>query len=318
MNLPEVKINDLLESGVHFGHNVRRWNPKMNEYIFGVRNNIHIFDLRITLESLNIALAKLYEVTKKSGKILFVGTKKQCSETVKDLALINENYYVNKRWLGGTLTNWKTISNSINRLENLENYLNDPKYTNSISKKELLEISREKEKLELNIGGIKKLNGKPDLIVIFDVIKDKLAVLEAKKLNIPIIAIADSNADPDMIDYIIPGNDDAIRSIGLYKKYFQETIEEAALNITENNEKIEENSLDKKDKTNLKKENFSTKKNKKEPKKESSVAKKNKTEPKKESSVAKKNKTESKKESSVAKKNKTDPKKEKTGVKKND
>jgi len=219
MNLPEVKIEDLLEAGVHFGHNVRRWNPKMDDYIFGVRNNIHIFDLRITLEALNSSLVKIHETVSKSGKILFVGTKKQCAESVKELAESSNNFFVNKRWLGGTLTNWKTISNSINRLNELENTINDPAFTNSVSKKELLERSREKDKLHLNLGGIKDLNGKPDLIVIMDVIKDKLAVLEAKKLNIPIVGIVDTNADPEMIDYVIPGNDDAIRSINLYKKY---------------------------------------------------------------------------------------------------
>ena len=227
MNLPEVKIEDLLEAGVHFGHNVRRWNPKMEDYIFGVRNNIHIFDLRITLEALNNSLAKIHETISKSGKILFVGTKKQCAESVKELAESSNNFFVNKRWLGGTLTNWKTISNSINRLNELENTINDPAFINSVSKKELLERSREKDKLHLNLGGIKDLNGKPDLIVIMDVIKDKLAVLEAKKLNIPIVGIVDTNADPELIDYIIPGNDDAIRSINLYKKYFLETINDA-------------------------------------------------------------------------------------------
>ena len=227
MNLPNIKIEELLEAGVHFGHNVRRWNPKMEEYIFGVRNNIHIFDLRITAEAISNALLKLHETVSKSGKILFVGTKKQCAEIVKELASLNNNFYVNKRWLGGTLTNWKTISNSIDRLNTLESNLNDPAFSNSISKKELLQLTREKEKLHLNLGGIKDLNGKPDLIVIFDVIKDKLAVLEAKKLNIPIIGIVDTNADPELIDYIIPGNDDAIRSINIYKSYFQQTIEDA-------------------------------------------------------------------------------------------
>ena len=227
MNLPEVKIEDLLESGVHFGHNVRRWNPKMKEYIYGVRNNIHIFDLRVTLELLNIALTKIHETVSKSGKILFVGTKKQCSDIVKELAMLNNNYYVNKRWLGGTLTNWKTISNSIKRLEEIEVFLKDNELSKNLSKKELLDISREKQKLDLNIGGIRTLNGKPDLIVVFDVIKDKIAVREAKKLNIPVVAIVDSNADPENIDYIIPGNDDALRSINLYKKYLSETIQDA-------------------------------------------------------------------------------------------
>ena len=227
MNLPEVKIEDLLESGVHFGHNVRRWNPKMKEYIYGVRNNIHIFDLRITLELLNAALTKIHETVSKSGKILFVGTKKQCNDVVKELAILNNNFYVNKRWLGGTLTNWKTISNSINRLEEIELFLKDNDQSKNLSKKELLEISREKQKLELNIGGIRTLNGKPDLLVVFDVIKDKIAVKEATKLNIPVVAIVDTNADPENIDYIIPGNDDALRSINLYKNYFFATIQDA-------------------------------------------------------------------------------------------
>ncbi len=227
MNLPEVKIEDLLESGVHFGHNVRRWNPKMKEYIYGVRNNIHIFDLRITLELLNTALTKIHETISKSGKILFVGTKKQCSDVVKELAMLNNNFYVNKRWLGGTLTNWNTISNSIKRLEEIELFLKDNDLSKNLSKKELLDISREKQKLELNIGGIRNLNGKPDLLVVFDVIKDKIAVSEATKLNIPVVAIVDTNADPENIDYIIPGNDDALRSINLYKNYFLETIQDA-------------------------------------------------------------------------------------------
>jgi len=227
MNLPEVKIEDLLEAGVHFGHNVRRWNPKMENYIFGVRNNIHIFDLRITFEALNNSLVKIHETVAKSGKILFVGTKKQCSESVKELAETTNNFFVNKRWLGGTLTNWKTISNSINRLNELEDTISDPAFINSVSKKELLERSREKDKLHLNLGGIKDLNGKPDLIVIMDVVKDKLAVLEARKLNIPIVGIVDTNANPELIDYVIPGNDDAIRSINLYKKYFLETMNDA-------------------------------------------------------------------------------------------
>ena len=242
MNLPEVKIEDLLESGVHFGHNVRRWNPKMKEYIYGVRNNIHIFDLRITLNLLNAALTKIHETVSKSGKILFVGTKKQCSDVVKELAMLNNNFYVNKRWLGGTLTNWKTISNSIKRLDEIELFLKDNELSKNLSKKELLDISREKQKLELNIGGIRTLNGKPDLIIVFDVIKDKIAVREATKLGIPVVAIVDSNADPENIDYIIPGNDDALRSINLYKNYFFETIQDA-INFQKNSNDKEETNI---------------------------------------------------------------------------
>ena len=243
MNLPEVKLEDLLESGVHFGHNVRRWNPKMKEYIYGVRNNIHIFDLRITLELINVALTKIHETVSKSGKILFVGTKKQCSDVVKELAEINNNYYVNKRWLGGTLTNWKTISNSIKRLEEIELFLKDNELSKNLSKKELLDISREKQKLDLNIGGIRTMNGKPDLLIVFDVIKDKIAVREANKLNIPVVAIVDTNADPDKINYVIPGNDDALRSINLYKNYFLETVKDATTFQDQSEEK--EDNLDK-------------------------------------------------------------------------
>ena len=227
MSITEVTIEELLEAGVHFGHNVKRWNPKMEQYIFGVRNNIHIFDLRTTLPLINSALLKLHEVLSKSGKVLFVGTKKQCSSIVKEIALEGRQYFVNKRWLGGTLTNWKTISNSINRLDDLESILDNESSLQNLSKKELLDLSRERDKLLSNIGGIRNLGGKPDLLVIFDIVKDKLAVLEAKKLGIPIIAIADSNANPDPIDYVIPGNDDAIRSINLYAKYFRSVLLEA-------------------------------------------------------------------------------------------
>ena len=227
MNLPEVTIEQLLEAGVHFGHNVKRWNPKMDEYIFGVRNNIHIFDLRVTLPLINTALVRLHDVVSKSGKVLFVGTKKQCSSIVKEIAMESSQFYINKRWLGGTLTNWKTISKSINRLDDLEVTLNDESKSQNLSKKELLDLSREKDKLISNIGGIRNLDGKPDLLVIFDIVKDKLAVLEAKKLGIPIIAITDSNANPDPIDFVIPGNDDAIRSINLYADFFRNTLADA-------------------------------------------------------------------------------------------
>ena len=247
MNLPEITIEQLLEAGVHFGHNVRRWNPKMEQYIFGTRNNIHIFDLRTTLPLLNVALTKLHDVASKSGKVLFVGTKKQCSSIIKEIALEGEQFYINKRWLGGTLTNWKTISNSIKRLDELELTLNDEATSQSLSKKELLDLSRERDKLISNIGGIRKLDGKPDLLVIFDVVKDKLAVLEAKKLGIPIIAIADSNSNPDPIDFIIPGNDDAIRSINLYAEYFRVTLLDAKeinkdVIAEKNNQQIDDNS----------------------------------------------------------------------------
>ena len=231
MNLPKATIEQLLEAGVHFGHNVRRWNPKMEQYIFGARNKIHIIDLRITLPLIDVALSKLHEIVSKSGKVLIVGTKKQCSNEVKELSLETEQYFVNKRWLGGTLTNWKTISNSIKKLEELEVIINDNNSKNNLSKKELLNKSREKDKLVSNIGGIRTLEGKPDILIVFDVVKDKLAVMEANKLGIPVIAIVDTNADPDLIDYPIPGNDDAIRSINLYIELFKATILDAKKHI---------------------------------------------------------------------------------------
>ena len=242
MNLPNVTIEKLLEAGVHFGHNISRWNPKMEQYIFGVRNKIHIIDLRITLLLINAALTKLHEVVSKSGKILIVGTKKQCSSVIKEVSLETQQYFVNKRWLGGTLTNWKTISKSINKLEELENLLDDNNSNNNLAKKELLNLSREKDKLISNIGGIRTLGGKPDIVLVFDVVKDKLAVLEARKLDIPVIAIVDTNANPDLIDFPIPGNDDAIRSINLYAELFKETILDAKeLSQNLQNEKVKEN-----------------------------------------------------------------------------
>ena len=237
MELPKIDIEELLEAGVHFGHNVRRWNPKMEQYIFGIRNKIHIIDLRITLPLINSALVKLHDIVSKSGKVLIVGTKKQASAIVESISLETQQYFVNKRWLGGTLTNWKTISNSIKKLDELEILLSNNNESTNLSKKELLNLSREKDKLISNIGGIRKLGGKPDIVVVFDVVKDKLAVLEANKLKIPIIAILDTNSDPDLIEYPIPGNDDAIRSINLYAELFRSTIADAKKNTKHENEK---------------------------------------------------------------------------------
>ncbi|PPR44183.1 MAG: 30S ribosomal protein S2 [Alphaproteobacteria bacterium MarineAlpha5_Bin8] len=284
MNLPEVTIEQLLEAGVHFGHNIRRWNPKMEQYIFGVRNKIHIIDLRITLPLINSALVKLHETVSKSGKVLIVGTKKQCSSVISDIASETNQFYVNKRWLGGTLTNWKTISNSIKKLDELEILLSDNK-TNNLSKKELLNISRDKDKLISNIGGIRNLAGKPDLVVVFDVVKDKLAVLEANKLGVPVIAIVDTNANPELIDFPIPGNDDAIRSINLYAELFKETIIDAKKHTSNDTELETKSDKDLKNTKNdseikktkkTKKKNISPKetKNKDEKKENNSKAKK--------------------------------------------
>jgi len=252
MNLPNITIEQLLEAGVHFGHNIRRWNPKMEQYIFGVRNKIHIIDLRITLPLINTALTKLHETVSKSGKVLIVGTKKQSSSMVESISTETKQFFVNKRWLGGTLTNWKTISNSIKKLEELEILLSDNNANVNISKKELLNISREKDKLISNIGGIRNLGGKPDLLIVFDAVKDKLAISEAKKLHIPIIAIVDTNSNPEPIDFPIPGNDDAIRSINLYADIFKLTILDAIKDIKNNNNEINDG-LD--DKNNLKTNN---------------------------------------------------------------
>ena len=249
MNLPIITIEQLLEAGIHFGHNTRRWNPKMEQYIFGIRNKIHIIDLRITLVLINNALVKLYEVISKSGKVLIVGTKKQASSIVENLALETQQCFVNKRWLGGTLTNWKTISISIKKLDELEIILSDKNTNSNLSKKELLNISREKDKLNLNLGGIRNLGGIPDIVLVFDAVKDKLAILEAKKLNIPVIGILDTNADPDLVQFPIPGNDDALRSINLYADLFKSTIIEAKKDISiskEENSKEDKISNDKK------------------------------------------------------------------------
>ena len=237
MELPKVDIEQLLEAGVHFGHNIRRWNPKMEQYIFGVRNKIHIIDLRITLPLINNALVKLHEIVSKSGKVLIVGTKKQASGIVESISNETNEYFVNKRWLGGTLTNWKTISNSIKKLEDLEVLLGNNNESTNLSKKELLNLSREKDKLISNIGGIRNLGGKPDVVIVFDVVKDKLAVLESHKLGIPVIGIVDTNSDPENIDFPIPGNDDAIRSINLYAEFFKNTILDAKKRISDQTDK---------------------------------------------------------------------------------
>ena len=229
MKLPDITIQQLLEAGVHFGHHKKRWNPKMEKYIFGVRNNIHIIDLRITLPLLNQALESLHKITSKSGKILFVGTKKQASNLVEDIAKKTEQFYITKRWFGGTLTNWNTISNSIKRLESLEKRIREEEQ--KLSKKELLNLNREIDKLNNAIGGIRTMSSLPDLLIVLDTLKDKIAVQEANKLKIPVMGVVDTNSEPGSIDYPIPGNDDAIRSINLYINLFAETILDAKKNI---------------------------------------------------------------------------------------
>jgi small subunit ribosomal protein S2 len=214
MALPDFSMRQLLEAGAHFGHQTHRWNPKMDRYIFGSRSNIHIIDLSQSIPLLHQALVKVREVAASGGRVLFVGTKRQASEPVATAAKRCAQYYVNHRWLGGTLTNWRTVSGSISRLRELEGVLDgDP---GSRTKKELLQLTRERDKLEMSLGGIKDMGGIPDLMFVIDTNKEAIAILEAKKLGIPVIAILDTNSDPDGINYPVPGNDDAARAIQLY------------------------------------------------------------------------------------------------------
>src|SRR5271154_155489 len=215
MALPEFSMRQLLEAGAHFGHQTHRWNPKMERYIFGSRSNIHIIDLSQTMPLLHQALVKVREVAASGGRVLFVGTKRQASEPVAAAATRCAQYYVNHRWLGGTLTNWRTISGSIARLRELEGLLQSPE-SSGRSKKELLQLTRERDKLELSLGGIKDMGGIPDLMFVIDTNKEAIAILEARKLNIPVVAILDTNSDPVGITYPVPGNDDAARALQLY------------------------------------------------------------------------------------------------------
>ena len=234
MKIPTVTIQQLLEAGVHLGHKTLRWNPKMKKYIFGKRDSIHIIDLTQTLELINIALQKIYSTIKDNGKILFISTKKQASEAISDLAKDTNQYYVNYRWLGGMLTNWGTISNSIKKLEKINQDLSSE--NRGFTKKELLKMSIQRDKLQRSLGGISAMKKVPDLVFIIDTNYESLAIKEAIKLNIPIIAILDTNSNPDGIDFPVPGNDDARRSIDLYCSLIKETIENAKKEL----QKVEE------------------------------------------------------------------------------
>ena len=214
MSLPDFSMRQLLEAGVHFGHQTHRWNPKMSSYIFGARNNIHIIDLSQTVPLLHQALKAVSDTVAGGGRVLFVGTKRQASDLVADAAKRSAQYYVNSRWLGGMLTNWKTISNSIQRLRKLEELLAGE--AQGFTKKERLNLERECDKLDRALGGIKEMGGTPDLMFVIDTNKEAIAIQEAKRLGIPVVAILDSNCDPDLVDYPIPGNDDAARAISLY------------------------------------------------------------------------------------------------------
>jgi len=210
-----VSMRDMLQAGVHFGHQTRYWNPKMKPFIFGARNKVHIINLEQTAPMFNEALAVLSNVASKKGKILFVGTKRAAGDAIKEAAISCDQFYVNHRWLGGMLTNWKTVRQSIKRLKDLEAQSQDGTFTKLV-KKEALMRTREMEKLEKSLGGIKNMNGLPDVIFVIDADHEHIAVKEANNLGIPVVAIVDTNSNPDGIDYIVPGNDDAIRAIQLY------------------------------------------------------------------------------------------------------
>ena len=248
MSIPTFTMRQLLEAGVHFGHHTRRWNPKMDPYIFGKRNNIHIINLEKTVPMLYEALDAIQSIAKNGGKFLFVGTKRSASELIAQAAINCGQYYVNHRWLGGMLTNWETVSKSIRKLKNLEERIETGEI-NSLTKKERLQIERQKEKLDLTLGGIKNMNGIPDAIFIIDTNKESIAVLEANNLNIPVIAICDTNTNPSGVDYPIPGNDDALRAISLYcdlvaasvLKGLESNLEQSGVDIGESEVIVEEN-----------------------------------------------------------------------------
>ena len=229
MKIPKISIEQLLEAGVHLGHKTLRWNPKMKKYIFGKRDSIHIIDLTQTLELINLALEKVHNTISSGGKILFISTKKQASEAIANLAKDTDQYFVNYRWLGGMLTNWGTISNSIKKLNKINIDLSSE--NRGFTKKELLKMSGQRDKLQRSLGGISNMKKVPDLVFIIDTNYESLAIKESIKLGIPIIAVLDTNSNPDGIDYPIPGNDDARRSIDLYCTLLNETIQNAKKEI---------------------------------------------------------------------------------------
>ncbi|AFX98996.1 ribosomal protein S2 [Candidatus Endolissoclinum faulkneri L2] len=222
MTVPNFTMHQLLEAGVHFGHHTRRWNPKMEPYIFGVRNNVHILDLRQTVPLLHQALEAVRDIVANNGRVLFVGTKRQAADMIAKAAQESGQYYVNHRWLGGMLTNWKTISNSIKRLRELEERMEAG--IDGLTKKETLGLSRERDKLGRALDGIKEMGGLPNIMVVIDTNKESLAIQEANTLDIPVVAILDSNCDPDGLTYPIPGNDDAIRAIALYTELMGQAV----------------------------------------------------------------------------------------------
>ncbi|MGZ8464270.1 MAG: 30S ribosomal protein S2 [Candidatus Binatia bacterium] len=222
--MAEITMKQLLEAGVHFGHQTSRWNPKMKPYIFGARNGIHIIDLQQTVSMFKDLEAVVRDLAASGGHVLFVGTKKQAQDAIREEATRCGMYYVHNRWLGGTLTNFTTIRQSIERLRKIEEMENDPRVVDALTKKEMLGLSREKDKLEQSLGGIKAMKKLPDAIFVIDPKQEEIAVKEARKLGVPVIAVIDSNCDPDMIDYKVPGNDDAIRAIRLFCSAIAEAV----------------------------------------------------------------------------------------------
>jgi len=225
--MANVSMRDMLQAGVHFGHQTRYWNPKMKPFIFGARNRVHIINLEQTVPMFNGALDFIKSVSARKGKILFVGTKRAAGEAIKEAAISCDQYYVNHRWLGGMLTNWKTVRQSIKRLKDLEAQSEDGTF-DKLTKKEALMRTREMEKLEKSLGGIKNMGGLPDAIFVIDADNEHIAIAEANNLGIPVVAIVDTNSNPDNVDYVVPGNDDAIRAIQLYTSAVAATVKEGA------------------------------------------------------------------------------------------
>jgi len=271
MKLPSVNIKNLLEAGVHLGHKTFRWNPKMNKFIFGSKKSIHIIDLVQTLELINVALLKIHECISSGGKILFVSTKKQASDSIANLAKDTSQFYVNHRWLGGMLTNWKTISNSIKRYKKLSLDLKNE--NTGFTKKEILKMGIQRDKLERSLGGIAEMKKIPDMIFIIDTNVEELAVKESIKLNIPIVAILDTNSDPSGINYPIPGNDDARRAINLYCDLIKQTILDAQSNVIKeaSTGDIKASNLEKENKIKTIKTKTEDKDHSKEPKKKEKI-----------------------------------------------
>ncbi|MBI3783009.1 MAG: 30S ribosomal protein S2 [Deltaproteobacteria bacterium] len=247
--MPEVSMKQLLEAGVHFGHQTSRWNPKMKPYIFGARNGIYIIDLQRTVKLFEQAYGFVRELAARGGSMLFVGTKKQAQDAIREEAERCGMFYVNSRWLGGTLTNFQTIKQSIDRLKKCEETLEDPAMAEALTKREMLNISRERDKLLSSLGGIKALRKLPDALFVIDPKKEEIAVKEANKLKIPVVAVVDTNCDPDVVDFKIPGNDDAIRAIRLFCAAVADAVIEGKSTLEEHSKASESEASEPEEKT---------------------------------------------------------------------